>query len=60
MVREPIPGRTGWNRAHFGAWCIVSSPLILGMNVLDEQQLNPFLDIIANREAMPSPTPRLT
>ena len=32
-----------WNRAHFGAWCIVSSPLILGTVPLahDVMTLNP-------------------
>ena len=37
-----------WNRAHFGAWCITSAPLILGMALTDEQ-LEPVLDIIGNR-----------
>ena len=21
-----------WNRAHFGAWCVVSAPLVLGID----------------------------
>ena len=41
----------GWNRAHFGAWCIVSSPLILGME-LSDAVLEPVLDIIGNTEAI--------
>ena len=48
-VAEPLPGTFfGWNRAHFGAWCITSAPLILGMALTDEQ-LEPVLDIIGNR-----------
>ena len=39
-----------WNRAHFGAWVITSSPLILGMWPSDEK-LAPFLDVIGNSEA---------
>ena len=26
-----------WNRAHFAAWCIVSSPLVLGLELTDEK-----------------------
>merc|ERR1712160_85924 len=37
--------------AHFGAWCVVSSPLILGMELSDEK-LTPVLDIITNEEAI--------
>jgi hypothetical protein len=40
-----------WNRAHFGAWVITSSPLILGMYPSDAQ-LAPVLDIIGNAEAI--------
>lgn len=40
-----------WNRAHFGAWCIVSAPLILGLALTDEL-LDPVLDIIGNAEAI--------
>ena len=40
-----------WNRAHFGAWCVTSSPLILGLNLSDEL-LGPILDIIGNEEAI--------
>jgi hypothetical protein len=27
LVEEPVAGSLSWGRAHFGAWCIVSSPL---------------------------------
>lgn len=40
-----------WNRAHFGAWCIVSAPLVLGLE-LTEAKLTPIIDIITNREAI--------
>ena len=41
----------GWNRAHFGAWCIVSAPLVLGMDLTDEK-LDPVLDVIGNKLAL--------
>jgi len=51
-VAEPVPGTFyTWNRAHFGAWCITSSPLILGVELTDEK-LTPVLDIIGNSEAI--------
>merc|ERR1711865_251027 len=51
-VAEPTPGTFySWNRAHFGAWCITSSPLILGLELTDAK-LNPILDIIGNKEAI--------
>ena len=51
-VAEPAPGAFFvWNRAHFGAWCITSSPLILGMELTDAK-LEPVLDIIGNLEAI--------
>ena len=42
----------GWNRAHFGAWCVVSAPLILGMDVTKQEILEPVVDIITNSEAI--------
>jgi len=51
-VAEPAPGTFfTWNRAHFGAWVIVSAPLILGMRLTDEV-LGPVLDVVGNREAI--------
>lgn len=46
-----VQGTVEWNRAHFGAWCIVSSPLILGLH-LTEEKLKPIIDIITNSEAV--------
>ena len=28
-----VQGSLEWNRAHFGAWCIISAPLILGIDL---------------------------
>ena len=51
-VEAPIPGAFfSWNRAHFGGWCIVSSPLILGLELTDHE-LGPVLDILGNVEAI--------
>ena len=41
-----------WNRAHFGAWCIISAPLILGLDVRDDKLLAPILPVITNAEAI--------
>ena len=40
-----------WNRAHFGAWCVTSSPLILGLE-LSDARLAPILPIIGNKDAI--------
>jgi hypothetical protein len=54
-VENPNPDsyltQASWNRAHFGAWCIVSSPLILGLELTDSKLSN-ILDVIGNREAV--------
>lgn len=51
-VVEPSRGTFhAWNRAHFGAWCVVSAPLILGLR-LGDADLAPILDVIANKEAI--------
>lgn len=51
-VTEPAVGAWyTWNRAHFGAWCVVSAPLILGLELTDEK-LADVLDIIGNEEAL--------
>lgn len=39
-------------RTHFGAWCIVSSPLILGLNLSDTANLAIHWPIISNAEAI--------
>ena len=57
MVQEPVPGSHGWSRAHFGAWCIVSSPLYLGFDLFNQTLMNDMLDIIGNRGESPKPQP---
>jgi hypothetical protein len=37
------------SRTHFGAWCIVSAPLILGLDVTDSARLSSVWDIITVR-----------
>lgn len=39
-------------RTHFGAWAIVSSPLILGLNLSDKSTVDAFWPIISNAEAI--------
>lgn len=39
-------------RSHFGAWCIVSSPLILGLDLTDDSALGDIWSVITNREAI--------
>jgi alpha-galactosidase len=52
-VAAPTPESfLSWNRAHFGAWCVTSSPLILGLDITDDAKLAPILDIIGNPDAI--------
>ena len=46
-----------WQRAHFGAWCIISSPLILGFDLLDAKLLRAVWPVISNREVRPAYMP---
>jgi hypothetical protein len=46
-----VQGSLAWNRAHFGAWVITSSPLVLGLD-LTEASLAPIIDVITNPEAL--------
>ncbi len=39
-------------RTHFAAWCIVSSPLILGNDLTDDKTMDEIWPIISNREAL--------
>ena len=39
-------------RTHFGAWAITSAPLIIGMNVTDDETVANFWDILSNAEAI--------
>lgn len=40
------------SRSHFGAWCVVSSPLILGFDLTDATKMDSVWDIITNTEAI--------
>lgn len=40
------------DRTNFGAWCITSSPLILGMDVTNRTALDRIWDIVSNPEAI--------
>jgi alpha-galactosidase len=62
MLEVGVTAQTGGNhppplsyvesRTNFGAWCILSSPLILGLNVTDGPTLDGVWDIITNTEAI--------
>jgi alpha-galactosidase len=41
-----------WNRAHFGAWSVISSPLILGMDVTQTERVAAVIDVITNKHAI--------
>jgi len=47
-----LDGGYDWNQAHFGAWCVTSSPLVLGANLANVSLVNSILPIIANTEAI--------
>jgi len=40
------------SRSHFGAWCIVSAPLIIGMDITSKAKLDEMWPILANKEAI--------
>ena len=40
------------NRAHFAAWCIISAPLVLGLDLTNNATVDSVWDIIANPEAI--------
>lgn len=46
------PMATNESRTHFGLWCVVSSPLILGLDLIDAAKVDSVWDIITNREAI--------
>jgi len=41
-----------WQRAHFGAWCVVSAPLVLGLDLTDTANLASVVPIVTNPEAI--------
>ena len=40
------------SRTHFNAWCIISSPLILGLNLSDTETVDSIWPIVSNKEAI--------
>jgi hypothetical protein len=40
------------DRTHFSAWCIVSSPLVLGHNISDQTQTSKIWPIVTNQKAI--------
>jgi alpha-galactosidase len=40
------------NRAHFGAWCIISAPLYLGFDLRNRSLVDSMMPIIGNPEAI--------
>lgn len=55
-IRHGLTGEIGLTmaetRTHFGAWCIVSSPLFLGHDVNDVEVTEFIWNIVTNREAL--------
>ena len=45
-------GSYAWSRAHFGAWCVVSAPLILGLDLTDTVTLGSIVPFVTNPEAI--------
>ena len=45
-------GNVTWSRAHFGAWCVVSAPLIIGMDITDTKTLSTVIPYLLNPEAI--------
>ena len=40
------------NRAHFGAWCVISAPLYLGFDLRNRSLVDSMMPIIGNPEAI--------
>eukprot|EP01065_Artemidia_motanka_P016279 TRINITY_DN1_c0_g1_i5.p2 TRINITY_DN1_c0_g1~~TRINITY_DN1_c0_g1_i5.p2 ORF type:complete len:436 (+),score=164.51 TRINITY_DN1_c0_g1_i5:64-1371(+) len=40
------------DRSHFGAWCVTSSPLVLGYDMMDETLTDRVWPIVSNKEAI--------
>lgn len=51
-VGRIVGGSYAWSRAHFGAWCVVSAPLILGLDLSDTPTLASILPFVTNEEAI--------
>ena len=42
----------GQNRAHFGAWCVISAPLYLGFDLRNRSLVDAMMPVIGNAEAV--------
>ena len=52
-MEDPCPPLTVTEaRSHFGAWAIVSSPLVLGFNLSDDTQMSLHWETISNQHAI--------
>ena len=49
---DPGEATLDWQKAHFSAWCVMSSPLMLGFDLLDEAKVEELWPIIGNAEAI--------
>eukprot|EP01062_Namystynia_karyoxenos_P054558 TRINITY_DN449_c0_g4_i1.p1 TRINITY_DN449_c0_g4~~TRINITY_DN449_c0_g4_i1.p1 ORF type:complete len:439 (+),score=174.67 TRINITY_DN449_c0_g4_i1:73-1317(+) len=47
-----VQGSPEWNRAHFGAWCIVSAPLVLGLDLTQKAKVTEIIPVVTNAEAL--------
>lgn len=46
------PNAFNESRSHFGAWAVVSAPLILGLDVTDKSRLDAVWPILSNMEVI--------
>ena len=51
-TRNPYPLTLTEARTHFAAWAIVSSPLILGLDMTNKTAMDEVWPIISNRESI--------
>jgi|EP01043_Picozoa_sp_COSAG02_P061142 hypothetical protein len=51
-VGRVMAGDRNWNRAHFGAWVVTSSPLILGMDLQNNTIIDSVIEFVTNPEAI--------
>ena len=51
-VGRVMAGDRNWNRAHFGAWVVTSSPLILGMDLHNNTIIDSVIEFVTNPEAI--------
>lgn len=47
-----LPGGVNASRTHLSAWAIVSAPLILGLDVTDDDIMDSVWPVITNREVL--------